>query len=208
MQIPNNHNSQIGHYQTKYETNLYLWVLEMLRVFLWSMQRQIFDSVFAHRKTVARSCHGSGKTFVAAVIALAFLFTRAPCKVITTAPTWYQVKDILWSIINQLYKRRLMDGFPGKPQNTRLVVNNAWSAVGLSPKDSHNFQGYHSRNVLIVVDECPGVRKELINGLKSLMSAGNAHCLWIGNPVVAGDVFYVDSHFISVADAQKPGGTG
>lgn len=83
-----------------------------------------------------------------------------------------------------------MDSFPGKPQSTRLVVNDAWFAVGLSPKDSQNFQGYHSRNVLIVVDECPGVRKELINGLNSLMSAGNAHCLWIGNPVTTGDHFY------------------
>ena len=188
--MPNHRQSQIDYYLTKYETNPHLWVLEMLGVFLWSIQWQIFDSVFAHRKTVVRSCHGSGKTFVAAVIVLAFLFTRAPCKVITTAPTWYQVRDILWSIINRLYKRSLMDRFPGRPQATRLVVDDAWFAVGLSPKDAHNFQGYHSRNVLIVMDECPGVRKELINGLKSLMSAGNAHCLWIGNPVVAGDHFY------------------
>ncbi|MFC1712105.1 hypothetical protein ACFL6S_00485, partial [Candidatus Poribacteria bacterium] len=203
------YSNHIDHYQTKYETNPYLWVVEMLKVFLWSMQRQIFDSVFAHRKTVVRSCHGSGKTFVAAVIVLAFLFTKAPCKVITTAPTWYQVRDILWSIINQLYKRRLMDRFPGNPQNTRLVVNDAWFAVGLSPKDSHNFQGYHSRNVLIVVDECPGVRKELINGLNSLMSAGNAHCLWIGNPVVAGDHFYdafrdPSFHKISISAFDTP----
>ena len=188
--MPNHRQSQIDYYLTKYETNPHLWVLEMLGVFLWSIQWQIFDSVFAHRKTVVRSCHGSGKTFVAAVIVLAFLFTRAPCKVITTAPTWYQVRDILWSIINRLYKRSLMDRFPGRPQATRLVVDDAWFAVGLSPKDAHNFQGYHSRNVLIVMDECPGVRKELINGLNSLMSAGNAHCLWIGNPVVAGDHFY------------------
>ncbi len=94
--MPQNRDSQIDYYQRKYETDPYLWVVEMLRVFLWSMQKQIFDSVFAHRKTVVRSCHGSGKTFVAAVIVLAFLFTRAPCKVITTAPTWYQVRDILW----------------------------------------------------------------------------------------------------------------
>lgn len=163
----------------------------MLKIPLWSKQKDILASVFTHRKTVVRSCHSAGKTFTAAIAVLAFLYLKSPCKIITTAPTWYQVKDLLWSEINYWFKTRLASmGFPGIPLTTRLNVNDNWFATGISPKDSVNFQGFHQEHVLVVFDEAPGVRYDIVQGAESLLASGDAHMLWIGNPTESSGHFY------------------
>jgi hypothetical protein len=165
------------------------WIDEVLGVRLWSKQSEIVESTFRERRTVVQSCHGIGKTFTAAVTVLAFLYTRQPCKVITTAPTWYQVKDLLWSEINTLFRTRLESRY-GKVLTTALRISDNHFALGISPKDAVNFQGFHSPNILVVFDEAPGVRSSTIEGADSLMSAGNAHQLWIGNPTESQGHFY------------------
>ena len=65
-----------------------------------------------------------------------------------------------------------------------------WFAVGLSPKESVNFQGFHSPNILIVYDESPGVRHEIVEGAEGLLSSGDAHVLHIGNPTKSSGHFY------------------
>lgn len=178
-------------YLRKYQDNPDRWIEDILGVYLWSKQKEIVRSVFENRRTVVRSCHSAGKTFSAAVVVLAFLFLKTPCKIITTAPTWYQVKDLLWSEINMLYKDHLLAmGFPGVPLKTRLNVRDNWFAMGISPKEAVNFQGFHQENVLVVFDEAPGVRSDIIEGADSLLSSGNAHALWIGNPTEPSGHFY------------------
>ena len=176
-----------------YENDPVAWAESVLGVRLWSMQREILESVFENRKTVVRSCHSTGKTFVAAVTVLAFLFLRQPCKIITTAPGWRQVKDLLWSEINYLFKTRLQEGVtkhPGRILKTRLEIEDDWFAAGISSKDAVNFQGFHQENVLVVFDEAPGVRQAVYEGADSLGASGNVHFLWIGNPTEAAGPFY------------------
>jgi len=182
-------------YEKEYADDPVRWAEEVLGVTLWSKQREIIDSVFNNPKTAVRSCHSAGKTFVSAVIVLAFMFLRYPAKVVTTAPTWYQVKDLLWSEINKLYKTRLMDrwttdGVKPKMLTTRLEIEDDWFATGISPKDAVNFQGFHQKHILVVFDEAPGVRPEIVDGADSLLSSGDAHCLWIGNPIESTGHFY------------------
>lgn len=180
-------------YLTRYRNYPNRWVSEILRVFLWSKQREILRSVFHNTKTFVRAAHSVGKTFVAATAILAFLFTRMPSKVITTAPTFYQVKDLLWSEINTLTKTRLMpQGFPAIPLKTRLNIEGRddWFAIGLSPKEDVNLQGFHQVNLLVVIDESPGVRKKIIDAAESLMSGGDCHMLHIGNPITTADHFF------------------
>ncbi len=160
------------------------WLKEVLGVDPWSMQREIVDLVFNHPKVAVRSCHSAGKTFIAACIVLAFLYIRTPCKIITSAPTGFQVRDLLWSEINHLYNTRLKGKKfpPGFCLTTRLKVREDWYALGISPRDSVNFQGYHQKNVLVVLDEAPGVRADVVAGAETLESSGDVHVLKIGNP--------------------------
>lgn len=175
----------------QYRQDPVLWAERELGVELWSRQKEILYSVFQHRRTVVPSGHGVGKTFVSAVAALAFLMLRKPAKVITTAPTWLQVKRLLWGEINTLFKTRLLPRtWPGTLLMTQLRVRDDWFALGISPKESVSFQGFHQQHVLIVLDEAPGVRREIYEGADSLMSGGDAHMLMIGNPTAPQGHFY------------------
>jgi len=167
------------------------WAEDFLDVHLWSKQREVLESVFNNRRTVVRSCHSAGKTFIAAVAVLAFAYLKRPCKIITTAPTWYQVTDLLWSEIRRLYRDRLLPkGFQGEVLTTRLRLSADHFATGISPNESVNFQGFHSENILVICDEAPGVARDVLEGAESLMASGNAHMLWIGNPTIPSGHFY------------------
>jgi len=163
----------------------------VLGVELWSRQKEILRSAFENRRTVVPAGHGVGKTFVSAVAALAFLYLRKPAKVITTAPTWVQVQRLLWSEVNALFKSRLApQRHPGSMLLTQLRVQDDWFALGLSPKDTVSFQGFHQENVLVVLDEAPGVRRDIYEGADTLLSGGDAHMLMIGNPTAQQGHFY------------------
>ena len=175
----------------RWEADPAAWAAEEMKLELWSRQKETLQSVFANRRTAVPAGHGVGKTFVSAVAALAFLYLRRPSKVITTAPTWMQVRQLLWSEINALYKDRLAPiNYPGAPSQTRLRIRDDWFALGISPADRVRFQGFHQKNVLVVIDEAPGVRRDIYEGADSLMSAGDAHMLMIGNPTDKQGHFY------------------
>jgi phage terminase large subunit len=75
------------------------WIGEVLQADLWEKQAQIAESVRDNPSTAIRSCHGPGKSFISARIALWFLHCFRDSLMITTAPTWYQVSDIIWKEI-------------------------------------------------------------------------------------------------------------
>lgn len=191
-----------------------LWCEEVLGSSLWSKQREIVKSTFENRKTVVRSCHSSGKTFVASDIVLAFMCLCYPAKVITTAPTFHQVSNLLWSEIRTKYNLHLRSLFGGMDcLQTRLEFEPDWFAVGISPRESVSFQGFHQQNLLIVFDEASGVDPDIVDAAESLMASGNAHCLWIGNPIEPSGHFYEafrDSSFnqIKISYADTPNFTG
>ena len=178
-------------YKRKYYHNPIRWVSEIADGFLWSKQKEIIESIFNNKYTTVRSCHSSGKTYVAAMAILCFLYTRTPCKIITSAPTLYQVSDLLWSNIRHIFRSKLgPKGFPGDLLTLKLRVRDDWFAIGISPRETVNFQGFHQKNILVVFDESPGVRAEIVNGAESLMSSGDAHMLHIGNPDISSGHFF------------------
>jgi len=87
----------------KYKSDPVFFVEHALGHYTWSKQREILTSVRDHKKTAVRACHGSSKTYTAAEIVAWFLNCFDNSKVITTAPTFYQVKDLLWAELNTIY---------------------------------------------------------------------------------------------------------
>ena len=67
----------------------------------WERQVHIMRSVSERNRTVVPSGFAVGKTWVAARISLWFLFSFPSSLVITTVPTWRQVKNMLWSEIRR-----------------------------------------------------------------------------------------------------------
>src|SRR5579862_2260705 len=159
----------------------------------WSKQREILESVRDYTRTAVRSCHGPGKTAVAARCALWFLSVFEHSKVITTAPTFHQVRELLWAEIHVAY--RDAGGFVGgQLSDTRLELAPDWVALGLSTDQPERFQGHHAEHLLLVVDEASGVAEEIYEAAAGFLTSPGARCLLIGNPTRTSGEFFNAFH--------------
>lgn len=146
----------------------------------WEKQEEILQSLLENKETYVQSCNSAGKSWLAAGIVIWWLSTRNG-KVVTTAPTWRQVKSILWSKIGVQCQKAPILGF--KPLQSRLDIGPDVFAEGLSTRQPDRFQGYHGK-VLMVVDEASGIDNEEIWGAidGNLTDDQEDRLLAIGNP--------------------------
>lgn len=147
----------------------------------WSLQSAIVDSVFKNPQTAVKTCNAVGKSYIAAAVAHAFLDLYPGSIVVTTAPTWRQVKDVLWRYFGTMHKSARYS-LGGQLNQTGLEYDTDWYAVGLSTKYPENFFGYHADHILVIVDEAGGVEDAIFRGVKAITPNVNARVLYIGNP--------------------------
>jgi hypothetical protein len=157
----------------------------------WSVQDKILMSVFYNNQTTVRGCHGFGKTYTAARAALAFLYAKKDSIVITTAPTFRQVENVMWREIRGAVAKASRN-LGGKVLKTQLDISENWYALGMSADKPDTFQGIHSAsgNILVVVDEAAGVAEDMLEVIEAILTSKNAHLLYIGNPTNAVGKFY------------------
>jgi len=162
---------------------------EILGVRLWEKQQQIIESVRDHPNTVVASGHGVGKTFISACTTLWFLFTRYQSRIITTAPTNRQVESILWAEIWNLYKNANVP-LGGRLLKTSLNIEEKWFSVGMSTDDPDRFQGHHAKDLLLVMDEAPGIDAKIYEAAQGILTSVGAKSLLIGNPTSSSGPFF------------------
>jgi phage terminase large subunit len=143
-------------------------------------------------------------SFLAACAVLWFLFSFPPSIVITTSPTWRQTAQIVWSEVRNSYNRsRFPLGGTMPPKSPEIqIVQDQWAAFGLSTNEPDRFQGYHSRNIFVIVDEAAGVPPEIFEAVDGLLTSENPHLLLIGNPTNVSGEFYnafKDSSFCKIS---------
>lgn len=162
----------------------------------WSKQVEIIEAVERYPMVAVASCHGAGKTRTAAMIAVAWLHTRQPSVVLTTAPSDRQVRHILWREINAIYRRSKVP-LLGRPLQTRIEIAPDHYGIGFSSEkpgkdsneDSTGWQGFHGENILLIPDESAAIDEVIFDGLDAVMSAGDTHALLIGNPTSTSGTF-------------------
>lgn len=173
------------------------WVEQRLGEFVWSKQREIMQALLDHRRVAVRSCHGVGKSHIASRIAAWWLDVHEPGEafVVTSAPTYAQVRAVLWRYIRQLHKRA---NLPGRVNQTEWLIDDELVAFGRKPADHDEgaFQGIHARRVLLIFDEACGIPEALWVAGDSLTTNEGCRILAIGNPDNPA------SHFATVC---KPG---
>jgi len=161
---------------------------DVLKFEPWSKQREILESVRDHPRTTVRSSHGVGKTAIAARIVLWFLKAHKDSRVITTAPTWLQVEQLLWREIRSAVMGT--DKVFPTPTVAKLEMGAQWFAVGISTNEPDRFQGHHSNHLLLVVDEASGVDERIFQAAEGFLTAEGAKVLLIGNPTHPGGQFH------------------
>jgi phage terminase large subunit len=169
---------------------------EVLGLDPWSKQREVLESVRDHTRTAVRSCHGAGKTAIAARAVLWFLAAfppPSPARVITTAPTWAQVRDLLWREIRGAF--HAAGGFiDGELFEHKLELAPDWFAIGLSTDRPERFQGHHAEHLLLVVDEAAGVDEGIFEAASGFLTSPGARLLLIGNPTQLSGEFFDAFH--------------
>ena len=166
-----------------------LFAKHILGVKLWDRQRQILRAIRKDNRTAVKASHGTGKTFTLAIAVLWWLTRYENGIVLTTSPTFRQVKTQLWAEIRRVASRSRC-AFP-KLKTTALKLRGEENfAIGLSTHQAENFQGYHGKQVLIVADEAPGIQEEIWDAVEGVMAGGKVHLVLAGNPTCASGKFF------------------
>lgn len=158
-------------------------------------QADVMRLVAAGRDVTWRAGHGVGKTATLAMLVFWYLLTRPYSRVPTTAPTYRQVKDVLWSEIALWFAR-----FPYREalrlDRTRLSVRgheSEWFAIGVASNRPQNLEGFHARHILFVGDEAKGIPDPIFDAIDGALTTGGQR-LYTSTPGSRLGRFY-ESHF-------------
>ena len=179
-----------------------LFAEEVLGAKPTEQQWQASRKIVARRRVTIRSGHGTGKSAFMAWCVLWFLCCYYPCKIPCTAPTGHQLSDILWSEI-ALWHRKLRERVP------ELGAEFEWSSERFSlathpqesfavartsrPERPEALQGFHSENVLFLIDEASGVPEVVFQVAEGALSTEGTFVVMAANPTREEGYFY-DSH--------------
>jgi hypothetical protein len=170
-------------------TNPADWIHTALGEHLWSKQRVVAKSVQRKRFTAVRSCHGTGKSYLASRLVAWWLATKPDAFVVTTAPSGHQVRSILWREIKRAKTKGNLKGRITEGQVPEWKIGGELVGFGRKPADyvdpteaATSFQGIHALNLLVVLDEASGIPEWLATAVETLVTNTNSRVLAIGNP--------------------------
>ena len=165
-------------------------------------QEEASGILVERRRLSIRSGHGVGKTTFMAWCVPWFLMSYFPAKVPATAPTGHQLDDILWAEIAKwlsvLRKKRpaLGDLLEWSAEKIYLKSNPSESfavARTARPEKPEALQGFHSENILFLIDEASGVADNVFEVAEGALSTDGAFVVMAANPTRQSGYFY-DSH--------------
>ena len=146
-----------------------------------------------------KSGHGVGKTAFQSWLVLWWLLTHYPCKVAVTANTAHQLSDVLWTEIDK-WARQLPEGFKNllefKSDKISLKgASDSFAVARTSRKENPEaLQGFHSENMLFLVEEASGVPDVVFQVAEGALSTAGAKTVMCGNPTRSDGFFYESFH--------------
>ena len=161
-------------------------------------QIEMLDLVANHRRISVVGCNGSGKDWAAARIILWWLETRPAAKVVVLAPTQRQIEYILWPEIATAVANADIP-LSGKLTKSRYTISADRFGVAFSTNKPDRVQGFHSPQLLVIVDEAHGVEQPYIDAAIRL---NPTKFLMIGNALSRPGEFYDSHHAKQVAYAR------
>lgn len=149
---------------------------EILGVELWAKQEEDLSSLERHRRVAVKSGSGLGKGFCAAAALLWFLYAHQDAAIVlSTAPTFRQVRHFVCRQVHRLYRPKA-ELLGVKMLDTRWEIADDRYAMGLSEENGDQFQGFHSPNMFIAMDEAEGVSDEVYEAIEAVMTSADPCC--------------------------------
>jgi hypothetical protein len=164
---------------------------------LYEKQREVLMSVCQNPETFVHAANKTGKTHIAALIAIWFYFSRTPARVIITSSSESQLRDVLWAEILNLTQTSVIKlPFMIRDMCLRKMAGPNEEPLakdylaGHVPRSVESFQGHHLEQdkprVLFIFDEASAIPDELY---EAAQSCGH-RILVIGNPLATDGFFY------------------
>lgn len=141
-------------------------------VVLDDCQVQILEALRDHDRIAVQSGRGVGKTATAALATHVWLGSRQPSLVVASAGSWNHLTDKLWPeigawgrnwLLRELFEYQEMGIFSNVSPET-------WRAVAASSDKAVNVEGFHSPNLLLIIDEAKGMPDEIYAALIASLS--------------------------------------
>lgn len=163
-------------------------------------QIAVLEDICVNDQIAVRSGHGVGKTTLLAWIILWWLLTRTPALVACTSPSSNQLENVLWAEISR-WRRKMAD-------DLQALLNVTSDKVELVSGPDENFavartarkenpealQGFHSPNMLFLIDEASGVEEIIFEVGEGSMSTPGAKTIMTGNPTRTSGKFHSAFH--------------
>lgn len=142
---------------------------------LWYKQKVVARTLsIPNARVVVPACWASGKSYLGGRIPLAYHETYNPSKVVLTSSREDQLEDVLWSELRSAYNNSIIE-FSGHlpPREMRYYPSDQHYIVGHSPARPEGLKGYHSQNILVIVDEGSYMPQDMGQAVMSLVSTGD-----------------------------------
>ena len=165
-------------------------------------QAHTIRKIMRHDRVAIKACHNMGKTFILSRVIPLYLLANPYSKVITTAPTFNQVKNILWSELRSLHaKSKTPLGGTMLQTEWQLSPNGDWFALGFTSRQEQSssegqgkqssFQGFHAKGgIMVVFDEATGIPPAIWTMAEGLLTQSNVKFVAIGNPTSKNSEFF------------------
>jgi len=172
------------------------FIREALGVTLDPEQQAIVTAVQNHPRVSVASGTARGKDFVAACIALCFLYLTPRwnakgelvenTKVALTAPTDRQVRNIMIPEISRLWHKARSRGVGLVGRMTAydiLTDSKEWFLTGFKADERNHeaWSGFHASNTMFVVTEASGISENIFDAIEGNLQ-GNSRILIVFNP--------------------------
>lgn len=151
-------------------------------------QIEALNAVRDHTHVAIRAAHDQGKTALLAWVGWFFMTTRIPCKIPVAANTQDQLRDVTWAELMK-WGRLLPEALRAQydigleritlrhmPEDCFMVARTA------SKSNPEALQGFHSENLLFLLEEASGMEDIIFEIASGAMSSKGSHALMIGNP--------------------------
>jgi phage terminase large subunit len=178
---------------TEYANHPAEFFADILHTKLWTKQLDVAKAVLESRRTAVRSGHKIGKSKLAAGLGCWWTCTRGSARGMLTAPTSRQIKKAVWYEVRRYWQnspelRRLMPE-PAIAPDTGCRWYDGRELFGFSATHADDVSGPGGPEVLVIIDEGPGVLREVWEALQGIR-AGGGKVLALGNPTQTSGWFF------------------
>jgi hypothetical protein len=165
------------------------FIREVLHGEPWSRQVEIAESVRDSPLVVVRSANAVGKDWIAARLALWWVYCRRGLALVT-GPTERQVREVVMGEVARAF--HAAKDLPGELYQMALRLGRTETAgiLAFTSTEASRLTGFHAPRILAILTEAQGVEDFAWEGLLACATGSEDRVLAVGNPLSPSGRFY------------------